>query len=178
MGSEDQDLRPFVLHVEGSVVPLKDREFVTEVLARSPDVDVENALVLATPEQVTKLHDFLRVHDVTPAMDGIYVGHTGTWFALRHGAVTDSGQWKIPFDVLASLANDSASVESTAMPTEAAERDPVCGTPIKPGQEAANVTYQGQTYHFCSAECRATFLEAPSKYAKSSVSATGPASNN
>ena len=44
------------------------------------------------------------------------------------------------------------------------ERDPVCGMVLKPGQEEANLAYQGRTYHFCSAECRDLFLKSPAQY--------------
>src|SRR5215475_1337586 len=103
METAPENLRPYTMRVEGSVVPLKEREFVHTVLARSPETEVESALVLATPEQIAKLHDFLRVHDVAPAVDGIYVGHTGNWFAVKHSEVTESGQWLIPTNVFASL---------------------------------------------------------------------------
>jgi Cu+-exporting ATPase len=45
------------------------------------------------------------------------------------------------------------------------ERDPVCGVAIRPGLEAASMTYQGKTFHFCSAECRDIFREKPTFYA-------------
>ena len=46
------------------------------------------------------------------------------------------------------------------------ERDPVCGMTIRPGQEAANFNYQGQTYHFCSNECLDLFRKNPNQYIK------------
>jgi Cu+-exporting ATPase len=50
------------------------------------------------------------------------------------------------------------------------ERDPVCGITIKPGLEAANLNYQGQTYHFCSVECRDLFRESPAQYVDKATS--------
>ena len=50
------------------------------------------------------------------------------------------------------------------------ERDPVCGVEIRPGFEAANINYQGQTYHFCSVECRDLFREKPSQYVSKAAS--------
>jgi Cu+-exporting ATPase len=44
------------------------------------------------------------------------------------------------------------------------ERDPVCGMQLPPGQEGANVNYEGRAYHFCSAECRRLFEGDPRKY--------------
>ncbi len=45
------------------------------------------------------------------------------------------------------------------------ERDPVCGTELRPGQEEASLNYQGRGYHFCSVECRQTFEQDPTQYA-------------
>jgi Cu+-exporting ATPase len=44
------------------------------------------------------------------------------------------------------------------------ERDPVCGVALRPGQEAASITYQGTAFHFCSAECRKEFERNPKAY--------------
>jgi Cu+-exporting ATPase len=46
------------------------------------------------------------------------------------------------------------------------ERDPVCGMELMPGHEEAEVQYQGQTYHFCSRECRDLFEKNPAEYLK------------
>lgn len=46
-------------------------------------------------------------------------------------------------------------------------KDPVCGMSVDEGKAAASVTYNGKTYYFCSAGCKATFDKAPAKYAKS-----------
>ena len=46
-------------------------------------------------------------------------------------------------------------------------KDPVCGTELMPGQEEAEMQYQGQTYHFCSRECRDLFAKNPAEYLKS-----------
>ena len=45
------------------------------------------------------------------------------------------------------------------------ERDPVCGTELQPGQEAASLNYRGRGYHFCSVECREMFERDPKRYA-------------
>lgn len=44
------------------------------------------------------------------------------------------------------------------------EKDPVCGMLIDPKQAAGQRTVQGQTYHFCSADCLAKFDKAPQRY--------------
>jgi YHS domain-containing protein len=47
---------------------------------------------------------------------------------------------------------------------ESMERDPVCGTTIRPGMEVASVNLHGNTYHFCSQECRDEFMKNPTQY--------------
>ena len=42
--------------------------------------------------------------------------------------------------------------------------DPVCGMRVDPEHAAAKSTYQGQSYYFCSAGCRAKFDGDPEKY--------------
>ena len=54
--------------------------------------------------------------------------------------------------------------QSVGIPRGAMERDPVCGLEIRPGLEGANANYHGQTFHFCSVECRDRFLREPSPY--------------
>ena len=55
------------------------------------------------------------------------------------------------------------------------DRDPVCGMEMRPGQEAASVPYQGQTFHFCSAECKQMFEARPKDYIKDAEQAETPA---
>ncbi len=45
-------------------------------------------------------------------------------------------------------------------------KDPVCGMEVDEKQAAATATYDGKTYYFCAAGCRATFQKAPEKYVK------------
>ncbi len=42
--------------------------------------------------------------------------------------------------------------------------DPVCGMEIEPMNAAAQTTYQGNTYYFCSQECKSKFDKDPQKY--------------
>jgi P-type Cu+ transporter len=42
--------------------------------------------------------------------------------------------------------------------------DPICGMTIDKGATDLTAEYQGQTYYFCSASCRATFLADPAAY--------------
>ena len=44
-------------------------------------------------------------------------------------------------------------------------RDPVCQMAV-PGKTAPTLTYQGTTYHFCSAGCRENFRRHPAQYAR------------
>ncbi|HEY8447959.1 MAG TPA: YHS domain-containing protein [Thermomicrobiales bacterium] len=46
--------------------------------------------------------------------------------------------------------------------------DPVCGMEIDSSQAAAQSQYQGQTYYFCSQECKEKFDQNPQQYVKSS----------
>lgn len=43
-------------------------------------------------------------------------------------------------------------------------KDPVCGMTIDSDTAAGQATHQGQTYYFCSEQCRARFEREPSKY--------------
>jgi YHS domain-containing protein len=42
--------------------------------------------------------------------------------------------------------------------------DPVCGMRVNKAFAPAQMTYHGQTYYFCIAECRARFAENPERY--------------
>jgi YHS domain-containing protein len=42
--------------------------------------------------------------------------------------------------------------------------DPVCGMRVNKAFAPAQMTYGGQTYYFCIAECRARFAENPKRY--------------
>jgi YHS domain-containing protein len=169
--TEQGDLRLYTVRVEGSVLPLKDREFVTTVVARAAEGEMENALVTVTPEQAAKLPEFLRIRDIEPASDGIYVGHTGAWHVVKQGVVVQSGHWVVPHDVLTSFREGVSSAVGVETQTGPGERDPVCGMILRPGQEEADVTYQEHTYHFCSTECRDLFLKNPAQYIESRAGA-------
>lgn len=55
------------------------------------------------------------------------------------------------------------------------EKDPVCGMQVNPSQAPAQTTYQGKTYHFCSAGCAATFDQNPEQYVLSDPKTGGRA---
>lgn len=44
-------------------------------------------------------------------------------------------------------------------------KDPVCGMTIDDKSAAGTSQYQGQTYYFCSSDCKSEFDENPSEYA-------------
>lgn len=46
-------------------------------------------------------------------------------------------------------------------------KDPVCGMNVDEKKAGGTVAYDGKTYYFCSAACKATFDKAPAKYATS-----------
>jgi Cu+-exporting ATPase len=47
----------------------------------------------------------------------------------------------------------------------AARRDPVCGMAIGAEPSGLTATFNDELYVFCSAACRARFLETPGRYA-------------
>ena len=49
----------------------------------------------------------------------------------------------------------------------AAVTDPVCGMQIEDSQAPAQSSYEGQTYYFCSEECREKFDANPKDYVSS-----------
>jgi P-type Cu+ transporter len=51
-------------------------------------------------------------------------------------------------------------------------RDPVCGMTVDPATSLYRFEHQGQTYHFCSAGCRAKFEADPAKYLDKAQPAT------
>jgi YHS domain-containing protein len=44
-------------------------------------------------------------------------------------------------------------------------KDPVCGMQVDEAKAAATAVFQGKTYYFCSANCKATFEKDPQEYA-------------
>lgn len=44
--------------------------------------------------------------------------------------------------------------------------DPVCGMSFHPEKAAAQVTYNGTTYHFCTEACKEQFDADPERYAR------------
>lgn len=42
--------------------------------------------------------------------------------------------------------------------------DPVCGMSVESEKAAAQETFQGKTYFFCSTHCRDEFKQAPQKH--------------
>lgn len=45
--------------------------------------------------------------------------------------------------------------------------DPVCKMKVDPKKAAATSQYQGETYYFCAAGCKAAFDNDPEKFLKS-----------
>ena len=46
------------------------------------------------------------------------------------------------------------------------EKDVVCGMHIDPSKAAGKSVYDGKTFYFCSASCKAKFDANPKQYAK------------
>ena len=59
---------------------------------------------------------------------------------------------------------------ATVDPTKGVTRDPVCGMTVDPAAGRPQAEYQGRTFHFCCAGCRAKFEAAPESY----LTATDP----
>ncbi|WP_153022946.1 YHS domain-containing protein, partial [Rhodanobacter thiooxydans] len=51
-------------------------------------------------------------------------------------------------------------------PAAAAAIDPVCGMTVDPATAKHVSTHDGQTFYFCSADCKAKFDASPATYAK------------
>src|SRR6266852_445790 len=59
--------------------------------------------------------------------------------------------------------------------TNAAARDPVCGMSVDPATSQHRLDYHGETFHFCSADCKTKFSANPEQYLnKSEPKAAGP----
>lgn len=43
-------------------------------------------------------------------------------------------------------------------------KDPVCGMSVRPQASAAAAVYRGETYYFCSRNCRDRFEASPGRY--------------
>jgi Cu+-exporting ATPase len=55
--------------------------------------------------------------------------------------------------------------------TKTTVTDPVCSMQIDPAAAAGKAIYKGETYHFCSKNCRENFEREPQKYAKAGTAA-------
>lgn len=167
----------YTISSDGAVRRLDEMNLASEVVAEWAQAETVETLAKVTPEQLGKLHELLHVQKIEPASDGVYVDRSGKWHVVSHGTVTASGYWMVPMDVLQPVSeNEEQSVPQPATrtpimsspgpSTSTAERDPVCGMLLRPGQEEANTLYQDHTYHFCSDECRKLFLANPAEYIK------------
>ena len=47
--------------------------------------------------------------------------------------------------------------------------DPVCGMSVNENTAPATADYKGQTYYFCSTDCKVKFQREPEKYAQQEV---------
>ena len=50
--------------------------------------------------------------------------------------------------------------------------DPVCGMSVDEKSAAAQTTYRGKTYFFCSKDCKASFDADPAKYTSRETAAS------
>ena len=56
------------------------------------------------------------------------------------------------------------------------QRDPVCNMEIEPGKAAGTSQHQGQTYYFCSTNCKQKFDTNPQQFAKGQGQSAGSTS--
>lgn len=49
----------------------------------------------------------------------------------------------------------------------ATTKDPVCNMKVQNEKASAQTEYKGQTYYFCSSECKEAFNKSPDRYTKS-----------
>ncbi len=54
--------------------------------------------------------------------------------------------------------------DSNKTNTTATHVDPVCGMQVQEDESAGTSNYDGETYYFCSAECKREFDEDPEDY--------------
>ena len=52
-------------------------------------------------------------------------------------------------------------------------KDPVCGMDVDEKSAAGQSDYQGKTYNFCSAGCKASFDKDPQKYVGGTTTSAG-----
>jgi P-type Cu+ transporter len=45
-------------------------------------------------------------------------------------------------------------------------KDPVCKMNVEPGSGKEKTEYKGETYHFCSNDCKKEFDKQPDRYTK------------
>jgi YHS domain-containing protein len=110
---------------------------------------------------------------------GDYFGNTVN-IASRIASMAASGEILITEAVARAAERAGVPVESAGVriargvtepltlwrvvhPGAKGQRDPVCGMMVGDGA-AGNVTYEGQEYWFCSAECLSKFLQEPKRY--------------
>jgi len=53
---------------------------------------------------------------------------------------------------------------STPVAALASDLDPICDMKVEPATASATTVYEGKTYGFCSAYCKAEFEKEPAKY--------------
>jgi Cu(I)/Ag(I) efflux system membrane fusion protein len=83
---------------------------------------------------------------------------------LKEGEnVVVSGLFLLDSESRLQLAAANA-MEPAAAPEAGA--DPVCGMKVDASQPVPKSEYEGATYHFCSAECKAKFDKDPARYAR------------
>ena len=75
----------------------------------------------------------------------------------------------VAVSILAEIIATASALEAPAVPpevpVESLAADPVCGMDVDATGAAHQAEHAGQAYYFCCAQCRATFLADPERYA-------------
>jgi P-type Cu+ transporter len=59
---------------------------------------------------------------------------------------------------------ESYGLEDYSDGSEVSSRDPVCGMVVVESRAAGKTGYAGETFYFCSIDCRKRFEEDPGRY--------------
>lgn len=63
-------------------------------------------------------------------------------------------------------SNIHSIVNNVEVKTQVMPKDPVCGVILDENTSKFKITYEGETYHFCSVTCKKRFKRHPAKFVK------------
>ena len=131
-----------------------------EVLARAAEIALEHQTALATamtgPEVL-----------VEPKPEGV-----GLRDFHRLDETVEAGR-RAAEEALSALLRALDAPTRRPRSTRTVHLDPVCGMVLSPGRARALIPRSGETYYFCSLNCRDCFERDPARYERGSVSQSG-----